>query len=115
MKETLPTDEELCAVWYKPHRENGIDVANTFQEIQAFAYRSFEVMDQDGDGFISRTELTHFLQAEATSRRAKSFIRFILYRLDDIKKAYIEEVNPETDGVSRWDIKEYFDKIQFNG
>lgn len=115
MLDSSHTDEELHEEWQRPKRENGIQVADAFQEIQEFAYRSFEVMDKDSDGFISRSELNFFLNSSATSARAKSFIRFMLYRLDDIKKAYIEDVNPDTDGISRGDIKEYFDKLQLNG
>jgi Ca2+-binding EF-hand superfamily protein len=115
MVDFIPADEEFHVIWQKPQRENGIEVADTFQEIKDFAYRSFEVMDQDSDGFVSRSELNHFLQSSATSLRAKSFIRFMLYRLDDIKKSFIEDVNPDTDGISRQDIKEYFDKLQLNG
>ena len=115
MNESIPTDEEFYTAWQKPHRENGVGIAETFQEIQDFAYRSFEVMDKDGDGFVSRDELNHFLSSNATSLRAKSFIRFMLYRLDDIKNSFVEHVNPNKDGVSRGDIREYFDKLQFNG
>jgi Ca2+-binding EF-hand superfamily protein len=115
MSEPVPTDEEFHVEWQKPQRENGIEIATTFQDIQDFAYRSFEVMDKDSDGFVSRTELNFFLNSSATSLRAKSFIRFMLYRLNDIKKSFVEDVNPETDGISRGDIREYFDKLQFNG
>lgn len=115
MLEYSPADEEIYEEWRRPKRENGVQVADAFQEIQEFAYRSFEVMDKDGDGFISRTELNYFLNSSATSARAKSFIRFMLYRLDDIKKAFVEDVNPDTDGISRGDIREYFDKLNFSG
>lgn len=115
MLDPIPTDEEFHEEWQRPLREKGIQVTDTFQEIQDFAYRSFEVMDQDSDGFVSRDELNYFLKSSATSLRAKSFIRFLLFRLDDIKKSFIEDVNPDTDGISRGDIKEYFDKLQFNG
>lgn len=115
MNDPIPSDEELLVEWQRPVRDNGIEIADAFQEIQAFAYRSFEVMDKDSDGFVSRTELNYFLNSKSTSMRAKSFIRFMLYRLDDIKKAHVEEINPDTDGISRGDICKYFDKLQYNG
>lgn len=115
MNDQIPTDEELLTEWQKPPRDNGVEIADAFHEIQEFAYRSFEVMDKDSDGFVSRTELNYFLNSKATSMRAKSFIRFMLYRLDDIKKAHVEDVNPDTDGISRGDIHNYFDKLQLNG
>ncbi|MBI2809439.1 MAG: hypothetical protein HYX67_01215 [Candidatus Melainabacteria bacterium] len=115
MNDPIPTDEELLVEWHKPHRDHGIEIADAFQEIQQFAYSAFEVMDKDSDGFVSRTELNYFLNSKATSNRAKSFIRFMLYRLDDIKKAYIEDANSDTDGISRGDIRNYFDNLQYNG
>ncbi|HEY9676544.1 MAG TPA: hypothetical protein V6C76_00980 [Drouetiella sp.] len=114
-REPSSTDEEIDLDWHKPYPINGVAIANAFQEIQDFAYRAFEVMDRDSDGFVSREELNHFLNASSTSLRAKSFIRFMLFRLDDIKKAFIEEHNPETDGISREDIREYFNGMRPQG
>lgn len=104
-------DDDLQSAWYSTFRPSGINVADTFEEIKQFAYHSFDLMDENKDGFITREELQEYRKRESTPMREKSFVSFLLVRLDDIKDAYHEEWHPVNDGISRADIQEYFKQI----
>jgi len=89
------------------HKTGGLCIAGTFAEIKAFAFEHFDKLDKDGDGFISRNELKASFEDQNTSQEARSYIFFLLRRIDEIQAAYNEEWGAG-DGISRADIQEYF-------
>lgn len=98
--------------WYdKPAK--GLRVADTLEEVKNFAYKCFDALDKNDDGFVSRQELNEALQDSTHwDWRERSYVCFLLRRLDDIKSAYNDEFSNDVDGVSRADIQEYFKLIR---
>ncbi|MBI5175572.1 MAG: EF-hand domain-containing protein [Candidatus Melainabacteria bacterium] len=91
------------------HRRDtgGLCIAGTFDEIKQFAFDSFNRLDKNGDGFICRTELRQAFDDPHTDYKSRSYIFFLLRRIDEIQAAYDEEWS-DKDGISRADIQEYF-------
>lgn len=98
--------------WYKKCTGDGIDLRGKLDEIKWFAYNCFDDLDTDKDGFLDRNEIKAALDSPDTDWREKSYLTFLLRRLDDIQSAYKEEWPDDArDGFSRTDIQEYFAKI----
>lgn len=93
-------------------QHHGLSIADTLDEIKAFAFACFDRLDENKDGFVTRDELKHALDNSKTDWRSKSFISFLLRRIDDIKDAYEEEWAPNHEGISRADIQEYFHELK---
>ncbi len=95
--------------WQKvPVPSGGINLNQTFQDIHNFALKTFDSLDQDGDGFLSRQELQNGATDELTGWREKSFLIFLMRNLDAISNAFDEKWAPENAGISRMDLQEYF-------
>ncbi len=95
--------------WKKvPVPSGGINLSQTFQDIHEFALKTFDSIDQDGDGFLSGQELNNAATDELTGWREKSFLIFLLRNIEAISKAYDEHWAPENVGISRMDLQEYF-------
>jgi|AGTN01.1.fsa_nt_gi hypothetical protein len=109
---SLDSDDTVETAWYKnsqPHK--GMRVADAFDEIKNFAYCSFDQLDTNGDGFISREELAIALSKRGMCWRERSFLAFLLRRIDDIQASFNEGLECE-EGISRADIGEYFKLIR---
>jgi hypothetical protein len=95
--------------WQKvPIPSGGINLAQTLQDIHDFALKTFDSLDQDGDGFLSQQELQNAATDELTGWREKSFLIFLMRNLEPISNAFDEEWAPENAGISRMDLQEYF-------
>lgn len=108
--DTLTNDASDSAWLYSGG--HGLRIADAMDEIKNFAFKAFESLDFNGDGFVSREELTSALVSSGYDWRERSFISFLLRRIDDIKDAYAEEWTSENDGISRMDIQEYFKDLK---
>ncbi|HEY9787661.1 MAG TPA: hypothetical protein V6D17_19895 [Candidatus Obscuribacterales bacterium] len=97
--------------WMKKRNTGGIDISQTFEDIKMYALEMFDSIDQDGDGFLSKAELESAYGEETLEWREKSFIGFLIQRIDDIEKAFNEEWAPNAKGISRMDLQEYFRKL----
>lgn len=111
MKRASKPDSDEESSWYAQRTTGGLRVADALDEIKSFAYRAFDELDNDGDGFISRAELETVLAGRTLASRERSFVSFLLRRLEDIESAYNEEWTHGGEGISRADIQEYFKKI----
>lgn len=111
MKRASMPDGDDDSSWYAQRTTGGLRISDTLDEIKAFAYRAFDELDVDRDGFISRSELEAVLAGRTLASRERSFVSFLLRRLEDIESAYKEEWTQGGEGISRADIQEYFKKI----
>jgi len=99
--------------WQKvPVPSGGINLNQTFQDIHAFAMKTFDSLDQDGNGFLSRQELQSAATSEMTGWREKSFLIFLMRNIEAISKAFDEQWAPENAGISRMDLQEYFRNLR---
>lgn len=100
--------------WYKRQSPSGIRVADTLDEIKEFAFSTFDSLDKDKNGFISKVELQEALISKTYDWRQRSYISFLLRRIEDIADSYDEEWTSEKEGISRTDIQEYFKGVREN-
>ena len=115
LSRTIPDPEpEAETYWYtKQTVSQGLRVADTIAEVKVFAYESFDKLDRNHDGFITRDELVSAMNDDSWGWREKSYICFLLRRIKDIQEAYDDEWGCKgVDGVSRADIQEYFKMIR---
>lgn len=80
---------------------------DAWMEVKNFVMESFDKLDTDKNGFISRAELA---DARAQSRphlRAHALLSFLLTNLDDIQNVVDSEESPDK-GVRREDLSKYF-------
>jgi hypothetical protein len=113
-KSNLDFDASESA-WYEKKAitgSGGLRVADTLDEVKTFAYQCFDQLDRDGNGFLSKAELTEAINDDRWKWREKSFICFLLRRITDISESYDEEWDcKDAEGISRSDIQEYFHVI----
>ncbi len=112
-KPLYDNSEEKCEMWFRTTTvSQGIHVGDSLDEVKLFAFECFDRLDHNNNGFLSRAELMKAVIDERWGIRERSYICFLLRRLDDISESYSEEWRcAQTDGVSRADIQEYFNLI----
>ena len=85
-------DDSFQMAWFSKASPAGMSIADAeLEEVKKFAFTAFSRLDANGDGFIERHELQAALDDAKTEWREKSFITFLIHRLDEIKDAYQEE------------------------
>lgn len=104
------TESQSQTAWLRS--QDGIDIKNSLTDIKNFAYSTYDQLDQDGDGFISLPELHSAFSEPFRPWREKSFLLFLMRRLEDIQAAYDEEWSNGKNGISRVDLQEYFEQIE---
>lgn len=111
---TFEFDTDTEKEWYDAKRlGHGLRVADTLDEVKTFAFESFDRLDKNADGFISKAELVEAMNDDRWGWREKSYICFMLRRIDDIQEAYDEQWScQKQEGISRADVQEYFKVIR---
>lgn len=105
----LPDDEDFDKRWlHETTKEQNMATVADLNAVREFAYKSFDHLDQDKNGFIESAELESLLQGNSLSNREKSFVWFLLTNQEQI--ACMAEQGDEADcaGISRQDIEQYF-------
>ena len=92
------------------------------EDLGNFAVKSFDVLDLNGNGFVSDRELQVYLWRDNLSMQTKSFVSFLLNHRGEIKAAsaepssssnvdiYYPDASSIADGITRADIQAYFFK-----
>lgn len=76
--------------------------------IKEFAYRTFDVLDSNGNGYLEYTELEDALTTPGRDAREKSFIQFLLDNREQIADSFDEGEDSILDSISRGDLEAYF-------
>lgn len=95
--------------WFADLIGNGANAVEQLKAIKDFAYKSFDAIDKDKNGFLSREELEQAIR-EGSEYKQRAFLKFILDNQDQIAEAEEDSANIE-DGISRRDLESYFELI----
>jgi hypothetical protein len=82
--------------------------ADAINDVKEYAYRAFDKLDQNGNGYIETDELQAFLKDADTQEREKSFITFLLNNQEAISHQVQEGATAPKNGISRLDLDAYF-------
>jgi hypothetical protein len=105
----LPDEEDFDRRWLHASTEDhNLSVISNLAAVKDFAYKSFDVLDKDGNGFIETHELTGILESGSLDNREKSFVVFLLNNREQIAQMNDEGSQSPVDGISRSDIEAYF-------
>jgi hypothetical protein len=95
--------------WFTDILGDGSDVGEQLKAVKDFAYRSFDKLDRDKNGFVSHDELELALANSELNPREKMFLSFLLENHDQIADAFDERTI--ADGISKKDLDAYFELI----
>jgi len=79
--------------------------------IRDFAYKAFDKLDKNGNGFIEQTELAYAHSSAESGSKEKSFLAFLLNNQEAISEMVAEEQAGPQLGLSRSDLESYFGLI----
>ncbi len=82
--------------------------ADAILQIKDYAYKAFDKLDSDGNGYIEKHELEAHLKDGNTPAREKSFITFLLNNQQAIADAVHEGSTSVKGGITRLDLEAYF-------
>jgi hypothetical protein len=100
--------KDTIEYWCNRFRTRDFKPDETFGEIKEFAFKEFAALDEDQDGFLSKSELTKALDSGEFNLKQRGFISFLLRRIADIEETYIEQWADWRKGISLVDVQEYF-------
>ena len=104
MSQFAPKLEDARAFWPAQSLSGGIDVSRLLAEVQEFALITFDRLDSDGNGFISKEELEAAKTKFKLSGRELSYVRFLCSNISKISAAFDDHEAPADAGISRNDI-----------
>jgi hypothetical protein len=109
---TLPDDEYFDRRWlHSSTQEHTAQVAVDLNDVREFAYKSFDDLDADRNGYLTRVELLKTLEHGDLDNRESSFIMFLLNNHEQIVEMNEDSKPEQADGISREDIELYFKLI----
>lgn len=109
MYERLETGDITPESWRTDLKATGgISIADMRAEVKRFAFAYFHMLDQDGDGFLTKAEMHYAFSNDLVGWREKSFLLFLMRQSEQIAAAYDEEWAPDAEGMSLADLQEYF-------
>lgn len=103
MSQTAPKLEDARTFWPANAIGGGIDVSRLLTEVQEFALSTFDRLDCNGDGFLSKDELEEAKTKYNLSGRELSYVRFLCTNISKISAAF-DDHDPVPAGISRNDI-----------
>ncbi len=95
--------------WFAELIGHGANAKEQLQAVKEYAYKSFDAIDRDKNGFLTRQELEQALH-NSSDYKQRSFLKFILDNHEQIAEAEDDSVHAE-DGISRDDLESYFELI----
>lgn len=105
-------DEYFDRRWLHPTtKDHQVAAPLNLNDIRDFAYSSFDRLDLDGNGFISRSELLHAMEHGNLGHRELSFVMFLLNNQSQIEEMFDDGDGDVPLGISRQDIEVYFKVI----
>ncbi|MBP9089464.1 hypothetical protein KBI23_00445 [bacterium] len=96
--------EDVRSFWPAQAMGDGIDVSRLLTEVQEFALLTFDRLDSDGNGFISKAELEEAKTKFKLSGRELSYVRFLCTNVSKISAAHDDHDGPSPIGISRKDL-----------
>jgi hypothetical protein len=104
MSQLAPKLEDARSFWPALSVRDGIEVSRLLVEVQEFALVTFDRLDSDGNGFISKEELEAAKTKFKLSGRELSYVRFLCTNISKISAAFDDHEVPPDSGISRNDI-----------
>lgn len=104
MSHLAPKLEDVRSFWPAISASGGIDVSRLLTEVKEFALLTFDRLDSDGNGFISKEELEEAKTKFNLSGRELSYVRFLCSNVNQISEAHDDHDGQPTAGISRNDI-----------
>lgn len=87
------------------------DLLTDIHAIRDYAYRAFDKLDINKNGYIERSELVSVMSHPQTHERERSFISFLLNNQEAIADMVSEDHPGPSRGISREDLESYFGLI----
>ena len=107
---TAADNQELKSEsWFADLIGNGANASEQLKAVKDYAYKSFDAIDKDKNGFLSHQELEQAISA-ASDYKQRSFLKFILDNHEQIAESEDDSLQVE-DGISRKDLESYFELI----
>ena len=104
MSQLAPKLEDARSFWPALSLSGGVDVARLLVEVQEFALTTFDRLDSNGNGFISKEELENAKIKYKLSGRELSYVRFLCTNISKISAAFDDHEVPPHSSISRNDI-----------
>ncbi len=89
----------------------GASMVYEMTSVKDFAYRTFDQLDMNGNGFLEWSELNEAMNKPGTLQRERQFIKFLIENQDQIADSFDEGEHSIRDGISRQDLEAYFSLI----
>lgn len=106
---TADNQELSSENWFADLIGNGVNATEQLKSVKEFAYKSFDAIDKDKNGYLSHLELEYAIN-ESSDYRQRAFLKFLLDNHEQIAESEDDSAHLE-DGISRQDLESYFDLI----
>lgn len=94
--------------WFGGSSSSSGSMTYELTRIKEFAYKTFDTLDRNGNGYLEYTELEDALTTPGRDAKEKSFIQFLLDNREAIADSFDEGEDSMLDSISRADLEAYF-------